>query len=131
MTTPTIEPFDAANLRTIAQGHPPDWPPPRAKAVYDLVVIGAGPAGLSAAIAAAEAGHSVAVVERDLTGGTCVNFGCTPSKAFIRAARAVHGARDGQRFGYRLGSDPAVDFAAVMGRVREMRAAIREGARDA
>jgi hypothetical protein len=68
-------------------------------------------------------GHSGRLTVRRLReGGTCVNFGCTPSKSLLRAARAVHQARDGQKFGYALHSDPRVDFAAVMTRVREMRA---------
>ena len=56
--------------------------------VVDCLVVGGGPAGLTAAVTAAKAGHAVAMVERNLTGGTCVNFGCTPSKALLRAARA-------------------------------------------
>ena len=69
----------------------------------------------------------MAVVERNLTGGTCVNFGCTPSKALIRAARAVFQTRDGEKFGYQLPGAPQVDFAAVMTRVHEMRAEASAG----
>ncbi len=121
-TVPTIAPSDEANRRTIASGHPLDWQPPQPKPLYDLVVLGGGPAGTMAVLTAAKAGHTVAVVERNLTGGTCVNFGCTPSKALIRAARAVFQARDGEKFGYRLPGEPQIDFAAVMTRVHEMRA---------
>lgn len=122
MSIATIAPFDAPNRQTIAQGHPTDWQSPRPKDLYDLVVIGGGPAGLSAAFVAIAAGHTVAVVERNLTGGTCVNFGCNPSKSLLRAARAVFNAREGEKFGYTLNAAPQVDFAAVMTRVREMRA---------
>jgi hypothetical protein len=122
MSVPSIRPFDAPNRRTIAQGHPTDWRPPRPKDIYELLVVGGGPCGLTAAITAAKAGHTVALAERNLTGGTCVNFGCTPSKSLLRAARAVFQARGGEKFGYTLGTAPRIDFAAVMTRVREMRA---------
>ena len=84
------------------------------------MVLGGGPAGLVAAMTAAACGHRVAMTEQRLTGGTCVNFGCTPSKALIRCARAVHEAGRGSEFGFRLDGPPRTDFGAVMERVRRM-----------
>lgn len=68
------------------------------KTTYDLAVIGAGSAGFSAAITAAEQGANVALIGHGTIGGTCVNVGCVPSKTMIRAAEALHGARVAGRF---------------------------------
>jgi mercuric reductase len=65
---------------------------------YDLIVIGAGSAGFSASITAADAGKRVALVGHGTIGGTCVNVGCVPSKVMIRAAEAIHGAHAAKRF---------------------------------
>lgn len=65
---------------------------------YDLAVVGAGSAGFSAAITAAGSGAKVALIGHGAIGGTCVNFGCVPSKAMIRAAEAIHGAKSASRF---------------------------------
>jgi pyruvate/2-oxoglutarate dehydrogenase complex dihydrolipoamide dehydrogenase (E3) component len=101
MTTVELFPADVHNKRTIQQGHPPGWTNRRG-GEYDLVVLGGGPTGLVAAMTAAAAGNHVAMTEQRLTGGTCVNFGCTPSKALVRCARAVHDAARGAEFGFRL-----------------------------
>src|SRR3546814_10877590 len=65
---------------------------------YDVAVVGAGSAGFSAAITAAELGAKVALVGQGVIGGTCVNVGCVPSKTLIHAAEAVHGGRAATRF---------------------------------
>jgi pyruvate/2-oxoglutarate dehydrogenase complex dihydrolipoamide dehydrogenase (E3) component len=84
---------------------------------FDLVVIGAGMAGLNAMDRAVAAGRRVAIIERDRVGGTCPIRGCIPSKALIRSAEVAHEARRAAEFGIRVG-EVEVDFAAVMGRVR-------------
>ena len=113
-------PLDKYNQRTINQGHPPTWQNPPG-GDYDLVVIGGGPAGQISSLTAAAGGHRVAMTEKWLTGGTCVNYGCTPSKALIRSARAVYEAGRGADFGFGLSAPPKVDFARVMERVRRIR----------
>jgi pyruvate/2-oxoglutarate dehydrogenase complex dihydrolipoamide dehydrogenase (E3) component len=119
-----LEPWDAHNRRLLANVHPAGWTNPEPRGRYDLVVIGAGTGGLVTAAIAAGLGARVALVERHLMGGDCLNVGCVPSKAVIRAARAWRSAHDAaERFG-----GPAVDgdgdFAAVMERMRRLRADI-------
>ena len=126
MTTIELYPDDVYNQRTIRQGHPPDWVN-REGGDYDLVVLGGGPGGLIAAMTAAAGGHRVAMTEQRLTGGTCVNFGCTPSKALVRCARAVHDAGRGAEFGFRFDARPRADFGSVMDRVRKMRSVSSSG----
>jgi pyruvate/2-oxoglutarate dehydrogenase complex dihydrolipoamide dehydrogenase (E3) component len=108
----------------VANVHPVDWVNPQPAARYNLVVIGGGTAGLVTAIGAAGLGARVALVEKHLLGGDCLNYGCVPSKALLRAARAradVGGARE---LGVNVPPGTAVDFAAVMERVRRIRADI-------
>jgi pyruvate/2-oxoglutarate dehydrogenase complex dihydrolipoamide dehydrogenase (E3) component len=98
------------------------WRNPNPRGPYHLVIIGAGPAGLLAALAAVRSGARVALVERNLLGGTCLNTGCIPSKALIRTSRLYREMRDAERFGGRVPGGVAVDFPAVMDRVRRIRA---------
>tara|TARA_R110002074_G_scaffold97606_2_gene211901 strand:- start:964 stop:2418 length:1455 start_codon:yes stop_codon:yes gene_type:complete len=81
---------------------------------FDVAVIGAGSAGFSASITAAEAGKRVALIGHGLIGGTCVNVGCVPSKAMIRAAEAIHGAGAAKRFPGVSGAAQVADWAALM-----------------
>lgn len=104
--------------------HPPDWVNPRPAGRYHLVVVGAGTAGLVSAAGAAGLGARVALVERSLMGGDCLNVGCVPSKAVLRAARGWSEAR---RAAERFGGPAAAgdgDFAAAMERMRRLRAGI-------
>src|SRR5208337_2779646 len=102
--------------------HPAGWINPQPARRYNMVVIGAGPAGLVIAAGAAMLGAKVALVERDLMGGDCLNFGCVPSKALIRAARAYAEVRDAARFGVEVPAGARVNLAAVMERMRRIRA---------
>ncbi|MGH7905568.1 MAG: FAD-dependent oxidoreductase, partial [Candidatus Binataceae bacterium] len=102
--------------------HPPRWINPEPAKIYNLVVIGAGTAGLVTAAGAAGLGAKVALVESNLMGGDCLNFGCVPSKAIIRAARIAAGIRASSQFGISIPGDIRIDFAAVMERMRRLRA---------
>jgi pyruvate/2-oxoglutarate dehydrogenase complex dihydrolipoamide dehydrogenase (E3) component len=121
---PAVQPLDAHNRRLLEQVHPPTWVNPRPKDHYHLVVVGAGTAGLVTAAIGGMLGARMALVERELMGGDCLNVGCVPSKAILAAARGWQAARDAaERFG-----GPAVsgdgDFARVMERMRRIRADI-------
>jgi pyruvate/2-oxoglutarate dehydrogenase complex dihydrolipoamide dehydrogenase (E3) component len=108
----------------VAHVHPPDWINPTPAGRYNLVVIGAGTAGLVSAIGAAGLGAKVALVERHLMGGDCLNVGCVPSKALIRASRACADVRRAGEFGVEVPAGTSVNFAGVMERMRRMRSSI-------
>jgi pyruvate/2-oxoglutarate dehydrogenase complex dihydrolipoamide dehydrogenase (E3) component len=91
---------------------------------YNLVVLGGGPAGILTALEAARTGATVALVERDLLGGVCLNTGCIPSKAIIRTSRLYAEMRSAERYGARRPEDIRVDFPAAMERVRRIRARV-------
>ena len=105
-------------------------PTSKSPAVYDVLIIGAGQAGPPLAIALARKKWRVALAERKNLGGSCVNFGCTPTKAVIASARVAHLARRGSEFGVRIPSvEP--DLAAVLDRARGVVLQSRAGLREA
>jgi pyruvate/2-oxoglutarate dehydrogenase complex dihydrolipoamide dehydrogenase (E3) component len=125
MTPPQIEvkPADEFNKKLVENAHPADWTNPKPAGRYNIVVVGAGTAGLVAAAGAAILGAKVALVERHLMGGDCLNYGCVPSKALIRASRAAYAITEAREFGIEAPA-PTIEFADVMRRVRRVRAEI-------
>ncbi|NNM04278.1 MAG: FAD-dependent oxidoreductase, partial [Gemmatimonadetes bacterium] len=116
-------PDDELNRTLVSRVHPADWENPEPADRYNLVVIGGGSAGLVSAAGAAGLGAKVALVEKHLLGGDCLNYGCVPSKALIAAAKAAAMAGRSTVQGVSPGGAD-VDFAAVMRRMREIRTRI-------
>ena len=117
-------PNDAYDDALLAHVKPPGWVNPTPAPMYNLVAIGAGAAGLVSAGGAGGLGGKAAIIERDLMGGDCLNVGCVPSKTLIAAAKTVATIRRAAEYGIRVPSGVTVDFAAVMERVRRVRADI-------
>lgn len=115
---------EANDRRLAAQVHPDDWTNPTPNGRYNMVVIGAGTAGLVTAAAAAGLGAKVAIIERNLMGGDCLNFGCVPSKALLRTAKLVGEMRTAGGLGVHLPGEASVNFSEVMRRMRRLRADI-------
>src|SRR5512135_2585408 len=118
MEKPLILPQTEENRALVANVHPDGWVNPEPAPCYNLVVIGAGTAGLVCAAGAAGLGAKVALIERHLLGGDCLNYGCVPSKGIIRAARAIGEARHGALFGIEGGESFTIDFGRAMERMR-------------
>ncbi|HIJ97269.1 MAG TPA: mercuric reductase [Desulfuromonadales bacterium] len=123
-TTANVLPDDIHNSTLVANVHPADWVNPEPDGRYNLVVIGAGTAGLICAAGAAGLGARVALIERHLMGGDCLNVGCVPSKGVIRASRAVFDANNGAEFGVNTRSGIDFNFGTAMERMRRLRADI-------
>ncbi|NOZ23629.1 MAG: mercuric reductase [Planctomycetes bacterium] len=119
-----VPPHDGHNETLVSNVRPPAWESPEPAPCYNLVVIGAGSAGLITALGAAGLGARVALVERHLLGGDCLNVGCVPSKCLIRSSRAYADARDAARYGVCVPDGIEIDFPGVMERMRRLRARI-------
>lgn len=122
----TVTPMDVHNRKLVNNVHPADWVNPTPVDCYDLVVIGSGTAGLVTAKGAAGlgVGLKVALIEKHLMGGDCLNVGCVPSKCLIRSSRVVADMRDAHPYGIRPPAQIDVNFPAVMERMRQVRARI-------
>jgi len=115
-------PDDPLDGELLAEVRPPEWvnPPPARR--YNLVVIGGGTAGLVAATGAAALGAKVALVEKELLGGDCLNVGCVPSKAILRSAAFYADVHHAARFAGAAPPAGEPDFGAAMERMRRLRA---------
>jgi len=93
---------------------------------YDLVVIGGGPGGYTAAIRASQLGLKTSLVEKERPGGVCLNWGCIPSKAILHCAELVESLREGERYGIRC-EGLSVDYAKVIGYSRKVADRLAKG----
>ena len=116
-----LSPEDAERLGNVS---PVGWRSPKPLPIYHLLVIGAGPAGLVAARAAAALGAHVALIERHQIGGDCLNDGCIPSKSLIRTGRLLADMRNAVNFGALPPVELRFDFRAAMLRMRRITARI-------
>ncbi len=123
---PVVRPMDEYNQKLVSYVHPSNWLNPQPADAYDLVVIGAGTAGLVVAAGAVglDVGLRVALVEKHLMGGDCLNYGCVPSKCIIRSSRVVGEIFQARELGVVVPQYIEVDFPAVMERMRRLRADI-------
>jgi pyruvate/2-oxoglutarate dehydrogenase complex dihydrolipoamide dehydrogenase (E3) component len=121
---PEVFPKDEHNAMLVSNVHPPDWKNPDPAPRYNLVVIGAGTAGLVSAAGTAGLGGRVALIERHLLGGDCLTVGCVPSKCVIRSSRVIEEIRMGPELGLQVPEGTQTDFPAVMERMRRLRARI-------
>lgn len=119
-----VAPDDVYNRELLQNAHPPAWANPKPHDVYNLVVLGAGTAGLVATAGAAALGARVALIEERLMGGDCLNFGCVPSKAVIRASRAAYALNEACEYGGNTPGAIPFNFSRAMERMRRLRAEI-------
>jgi len=121
-----VWPLDDYNRTLLDNVHPPAWQDPPSD-TYDMVVIGAGAAGLVTAAGSAGVGAKVAIIEAHMLGGDCLNVGCVPSKTLIHSANLAHTLQNQEHLeeaGLFVESPPKIDFEKVMERVRKVRSKI-------
>lgn len=120
--------YDAVNEKLHNKLHedifPSNWVNPQSEGVYDLVVIGGGPGGMTAATIAKSFNVRVALVEKEHFGGECLSYGCIPSKAFLRSSRLAHAVANSSIYGVDIATGWDIDFGAVMERVYRLQATI-------
>src|ERR1700719_2326235 len=97
---------------------------------YDAIIIGTGQSGPALARRLVAAGRKVAIIERHLFGGTCVNVGCTPTKTYVASARAAHVARHAGEYGVIVEGEVRVDLARVKARKDVVIAGSRNGVEE-
>jgi len=124
VTQTLLAPDDVYDREPLENAHPPARVNPKPYDVYSLVVLGAGTAGLVATAGAAALGARVALIEERLMGGDCLNFGCVPSKAVIRASRAAYSLKEACEFGGTCQATNSFNFGRTMERMRRLRADI-------
>ena len=123
----TVPPDHEHNRTLVNNVHPPDWVNPEPTDRYNLVVIGAGTAGLITAVIGAGLGAKVALIERHLMGGDCLNVGCVPSKGLIRASRIWAEVKNSADFGVNVLQDGVkFDFGAALAQMYKSRARISQ-----
>ncbi|MBN4054823.1 mercuric reductase, partial [Nitrospira defluvii] len=123
----TVPPDHEHNRMLVNNVHPPDWINPEPTGRYNLVVIGAGTAGLITAVIGAGLGAKVALIERHLMGGDCLNVGCVPSKGLIRASRIWTKVKNSADFGVNVLQDGVkFDFGAALTQMYRSRARISQ-----
>jgi pyruvate/2-oxoglutarate dehydrogenase complex dihydrolipoamide dehydrogenase (E3) component len=112
--------------RLIQNVRPPDWINPKPSGKYNLVVLGAGTAGLVSAAIASAIGAKVALIEKNRTGGDCLNTGCVPSKGILRVSKGVGEIWRAAVLGIQIPEGVTVDFNMAMERMRRLRAGISQ-----
>ena len=115
---PEILPDDVYDEELLRNVRPPDWKNPEPAPMYNMVVVGAGTAGLVAASGAAYLGARVALIEKRMIGGDCLNLGCVPSKTIISSSRVSEEVREASGHGVRVICGAETDFPAVMERIK-------------